>query len=265
MKLKTGIAFLGALVGIGGAAGLYFGLGVEWIALGVFAGVALLGYIIAAAAAAPANKITGFGEFMRGFLIGINTGLNGLVAFALFDYIAGLEAGIAVGIILGLFNFLCVFSPISQSGVYQGFIGWLAWLMPMSWLIVALGLVFLIVSWLLHLVTGGKVPYLRIEDMKIDWKTGTIFVKGGLVANLNYADTAFNMGNFSFVDYKSGAWHMEHEAGHTLNLTAFGSLFHLIGALDENVIPGRGARAFAERIADSNDSGSGGSNIPMWV
>src|SRR6185503_4764568 len=115
----------------------------------------------------------------------------------------------------------------------------------------------------LTIITGGKVEYLRVQALRMDWKTGTTFVRGGLIANLNYLDTAFNMGNFSFVDAKSNDWHIDHEAGHTLNLAAFGSVFHLIGAFDENVL-GRGHQALAERIADSN-SCSGGSNIPMWI
>ena len=92
-----------------------------------------------------------------------------------------------------------MFAPISQSEIYQGVIGWANWLMPMSWLIVGLGILFLIVSGLLHLVTIGRVPYLKIEKGDVDWKTGTFFIKGGLIANLNHLDTAFNMGNFSFV------------------------------------------------------------------
>ena len=111
-------------------------------------------------------------------------------------------------------------------------------------------------------ISDGEDVVLNYCDFGADWSTGTLFIKGGLVANLNYLDTAFNMGNFSFVDYKSGAWHKDHEAGHTLNLAAFGSVFHLIGAVDENVF--RGANAYSERIAESNSS-SGGSMIAMWA
>ncbi len=136
------------------------------------------------------------------------------------------------------------------------------WLLPMSWLIVGLGLLFYIVSGLLHLVTGGRVPCLRLLESGVDWKTGTFFVKGGLVANLNYTD-AFNMGNFAFVDFQAGAWHKEHEAGHTLNLAAFGSFFHLLGAVDENVVPRRHGNVYSERLAESNSSHSSGSNIPV--
>ena len=200
---------------------------------------------------------------MRGWLIGLNAALNAVLGYALVAASGSVAAAVIVALALGAINLLCVLAPVSQSRFYQGVLGWLNWLMPMSWLVVALGSLFYLVSFLLHAVTGGKVAYLRIEDFGADWKTGTFFIKGGLISNLNYLDTAFNMGNFSFVDYKSGAWHKDHEAGHTLNLAAFGSMFHLVGALDENVL--RGANAYAERLAESNASGTTGSNIPMWA
>lgn len=264
MNLKTGVAFVGSLIGLGGAAGVYFGIGANWVALGVIVGVGVIGYIVGAVAAAPTSRSTEFGEFMRGLLVGFNAGANGFIAFVIVNMIGGLGAGLGVGIALGLVNYLCVFGPVSQSQVFQGFAGWLTLLMPMSWPIAALGLAFLLLSVLLTLVTFAQVGYLRVRSLKVDWKTGTVFLKGGLIANLNYLDTAFNMGNFSFVDEKSSNWHIEHEAGHTLNLTAFGSVFHLMGALDENVIR-RGSNAFSERLAESNSSGTSGSNIPMWT
>ena len=58
--------------------------------------------------------------------------------------------------------------------------------------------------------------------------------------------------------------HMDHEAGHTLNLGAFGFVFHLVGAIDENATP-RKSNALSERIAESNDTGTAGTNIPMWA
>ena len=259
--LKTGVTVLGALFSALGTTGAFIALGADWrvllIIVAACAGLALISYIVAAVSA-----ITTFGEFMRGWLIGLNGALNGVVAFAIVASFGGIAAGAVVGGALGVVNLLSVFPAVSQSGFYQGLLGWFNWIMPMSWIIVALGLFFLVISFLLHLVTAGKVAYLRIEDAGVDWATGTFFIKGGLIANLNYLDTAFNMGNFSFVDYKSTSWHKEHEAGHTLNLAAFGWLFHLVGALDENVL--RGANAYAERLAESNATGKSGSNIPMW-
>ena len=124
-------------------------------------------------------------------------------------------------------------------------------------------MLFVLFSLFLALLTGFQVNYLKLQDIKVDWATGTFFIKGGLISNLNVWDTAFNMGNFSFVDMNSNAWHIEHEAGHTLNLAAFGCFFHLIGAFDELVI--RGGNAYSERLAESNSSGTGGNNIAMWA
>ena len=60
-------------------------------------------------------------------------------------------------------------------------------------------------------------------------------------------------------------WHLEHEAGHTLNLAAFGSIFHFIGPIDENVTGGD-ANAYSKRLAESNDPATTQPNIiPMWV
>ncbi len=264
MKLKVGMAFLGSLIGLGAAAAVYFGFGISWITLIVIAGVSLAGYL-AAAIATPRTSLTRFGEVMRGLLIGFNAGLNGVLAYLLVSAAGAGGEAIAVGIGIGTVNYLAVFAPISQTGAYQGFVGYTCWLMPMSWPIVGLGTAFLIVSFLGALITLFRIDYMRITSMRVDWKTGTIFVQGGFVANLNYLNTAFNMGNYAFVDRNSSSWHIDHEAGHTLNLAAFGSIFHLIGAIDENIIPGRGHMAYAERIAESNDSGSSGANIPMWI
>lgn len=264
MNLKTGFAFVGSFIGLGGAAALYFLIGISWIGLAVLAGGSILFYIVAALGSSSRTNTTGFGELMRGFLIGLNAGLNGLIAYGVALLLVAETAAAAVAAAIGALGYLSVFAPISQSEVYQGFLGWLTWVMPMSWLIVALGLLFLVFSFLLSLFTLFQVPYLSLTGLRVEWKTGTIFVKGGLVANLNYLDTAFNMGNFSFVDAKSASWHMEHEAGHTLNLSAFGSFFHLLGAVDENILPARGANAYAERLADSNVPSSSAANIPMW-
>src|SRR6476661_5474911 len=120
--------------------------------------------------------------------------------------------------------------------------------MPMSWLVLGLGLIFFVLSVLGHLVLAllFKVQFFSIKGVDVDWKTGTFFTLGGWISNLSPIDTAFNMSLFSYVDAASRSWHMEHEAGHTLNLAAFGSIFHFIGAINENVTGG-GANAFSER------------------
>lgn len=227
------------------------------IGFGLLAIAGLIGIVTAGYALASANRNNGFGEFMRGFLIGMNAGLNAA-------FLTMLGAG-GLGIAIGVLIFLGSFDSIASSDVYQGFLGWGNWLMPMSWLIVALGLVFFVLNVLGWIFTAGQVDALRIEKVRVDWKTGTIFMKGGWISNLNAYKTAFNMGNFAFVHRESSDDHVEHEAGHTLNLAAFGSAFHLVGFVDE-VIIGNGSRAYSERLADSNElAGSRPATaLPMW-
>jgi hypothetical protein len=260
MDLKSWVALVGALIAGAAIIGLFAAVGLSWILLGVAVGVGVISYIVAAVGANSLTSITTFGEFMRGWLVGMNAALNAVIWFGI---IGGVVGGI-VGAVAGIVVLLVVFAPISQSEIYQGVIGWVNWLLPMSWLIVGLGILFSLVSALLWGVTIGRVPYLKIEKFDVDWTTGTFFIRGGLIANLNYLDTAFNMGNFSFVDYKATSMHMDHEAGHTLNLGAFGFVFHLVGAIDENATP-RKSNALSERIAESNDTGTAGTNIPMWA
>lgn len=258
--MKTTVAFFGALAGVAGVAGLYFGLGIGWISLAIVVGVTLIGYIVA-----HLTATTGFGEFMRGLLIGFNAGLNGFLGAAVYAWLLG-PAGVAVGGILGVLNFLAVFPVFSRSEVFQGFLGWLCLFQPMAYLVAGLGLLFYLTNLLLHpvaLITGTK--FLRVLGLRVDWKTGTFFQRGGLCSNLNPAHTAYNMGNFSFVDQSTTIWPIEHEAGHTLNLATFGSLFHLFGAFDEIVI-GTGADDLAERLAESNNpSTARGNIIAMWI
>lgn len=258
--MKPKVAIIGALVGVAGIVGLYFGLGINWISLAIVVGVSLLSYI-----AAHFTATRGFGEFMRGWLIGLNAGLNGFLGAVVYSLLLG-PVGVAAGVLLGLLNFVTVIPAISRSEVFQGFLGWLCLLQPMSYLVAGLGFLFYLVNLLLHLVAlVTRVQYLRVLGMRVDWKTGTFFQRGGLISNLNPIDTAFNMGNFSFVDSNSRPWHIDHEAGHTLNLAAFGSLFHLVGAINENVT-GAGANAFAERLAESNNPATTQSNIiAMWT
>jgi hypothetical protein len=255
-------AVIGAVVGVGGGLALIGRMGTNpWIGLASIVILTLGIYLVA-------NTATGdaLASVTRGLLIGLNAGLNGLLTGAIGTRLFG-SAGTAIGIALGLVVFIAVFPVISNSEVYQGFLGWLNWVLPMSWLVVALGLTFFVLNLLGALIFGliFRVQFFRIVGMPVDWKTGTFFTHGGWISNLNPIDTAFNMGNFSFIDAASADTHVEHEAGHTLNLGAFGSIFHFIGALDENVTGG-GADAFSERLAESNDPlTTQGNIIPMWI
>lgn len=206
----------------------------------------------------------------RGALIAVNSAANFGLVWLLLGNIS-VSAAWVIGALVGLINVFAGVGVVSRSGVYKTLLGWANWIMPMSWLVIGLGLIFVLVSLLFHVLITLPlgVEFTRIgirkgplagKSLKVDWPTCTIFLYGGLVANLNRLKTAFNMGNFAFVHYRSNTSHLRHEAGHTLNLAAFGSLFHLIGAADEVI--GK-HRAFAEVLADSNDP-AGHTRLLMW-
>ncbi len=258
MEPKTWMSLLGAAV----AAAVFGALSLllpEGVLLAAGAGAVLVLYVIASLTVGGAA-----GEAMRGAMVGLNAALNGRLLWALFG---GGGLGLAVGLTLAGINFLAALPPLSRKDGFQGLLGYLNWLLPMSWPIVALGILFTGVSALGALALGLplKSGFFKISRAQVDWKTGTLFLRGGLVANLNYLHTAFNMGNFSFVDRQSDQMHIDHEAGHSLNLAAFGAVFHLIGAVDENLLR-HGWKAFSERLAESNVPGTEVPEIlKMWV
>ena len=238
---------------VGGIVGVIVGIVVAVVVIAAFASgigwglLALAGLILAVTGGyllASANQGGAFGEFMKGFLIGFNAGLNATFMTA----IGGPWLGLAVGVI----NFLAVFDTVRQNAFYQGVLGWSSWLMPMSWLVNGLGLVFFVLNILGALFTLNQVNALKITYIHMDWSTGAIVMKGGWISNLNPIDTAFDMGNFVYVDRANmdAGDDVAHETGHNLSLGAFGSIVHLIGFVDE--FTGGGSGAWTERMADSH-------------
>jgi hypothetical protein len=211
------------------------------------------------------NQGSALGEFFRGFMIGLNAGLN-----ATFLAMMG-PVGAVLGGIVGTMIFLSAFDTIANNEVYQGILGWSNWLMPMSWLVLGVGAVMWILNGLGHLIFwsipqlwGGGIQFFRITGFKMDWSTGMLATKGGWVGNANPIDTAYNMGAFAYVDVNSSGWHLDHEAGHNLSLGAFGSIFHIVGFIQEMGTPA-GASALSEQLAESNDPSGLGSTVPMWA
>jgi hypothetical protein len=257
---------LGALAGAAGGVALGFGItkgfganvGLGFLALGGLIVVCVILYLVARTQSTAGSRS---GEFMPGVLLGLNTGVNGVLLGTIFGPVA---------IVICLIPALAVIEPVARSDIYQGFLGWGNLILPMSWVIVGLGLLFLIFSGILALINLAiKSTFLKIEHFKLDWKTGTAFLVGGLAGNGNLAkgSTGYNMGNFAFLTKgnATSAHLIEHEAGHSLNLAIWGTVVHLIGALDENVFGG-GANAYTELFAESNvpPSGRTGSIFPMW-
>ena len=258
---------LGALAGLVGGIGLglFITKGfkanvlVGFVALVVLIGVSVGLYLVARKLSKTAGSFTG--EFMPGVLLGVNTGVNAALIAAL--------VGPIVAIILCVLPALAVIEPVSRSDIYQAPLGWGNFLLPMSWPIVGLGLLFLIASGILALVNLAiRSTYLKIEKVKLQAKTGTTFLVGGLAGNANLSpdSTGYNMGTFAFLVHgKSSEYLFEHESGHTLNLAIWGPVIHLVGALDENVFGGH-RNAYTELFAESNVAPSSrqGPIFPMW-
>ena len=262
----TGWRSLGALAGaIGGVA---LGLGITkgfkanfgWglLALAGLIAVCVVLYFVARTQTAPDSRS---GEFMPGVLLGLNTGVNGVLIAAI--------VGPIVAVVICVLPALAVIEPVARSEIYQACLGWGNFLLPMSWVIVGLGLIFFLVSLLLGLVSlAVHSDLLHIEKVKLQAKTGTTFTVGGLAGNLNAnpKSTGFNMGNFAFIRReRSSDYLFAHESGHTLNLGIWGTVVHLIGALDENVFGGH-QNAYTELFAESHVPKADrlGPIFPMW-
>lgn len=237
------------------ATGIGFGL---LIVAGIIA-LITVSYVVA-----NANQGNAWGEFFRGFMIGINAGMS-----ATFLAMMG-PVGVFLGGFVGTVIFLSSVDSIAGNDVYQSILGWSNWISPMSWLVTGLGLVMWILNGLGHLILweipnlwGGGIGFFRITGFRMDWSTGMLATRGGWASNLNPIDTAFNMGNFAYVDTNSVGWHLDHEAGHNLNLGAYGSIFHFIGFIHE-MGTSAGANAFSEQLAEGNVSGTTGAAHPMW-
>jgi RHS repeat-associated protein len=246
-------AIVGVIVGVVLAvvivAAFASGIGFGLLAVAGLIALVTVSYVVAAN-----NQGSALGEFFRGFMIGLNAGLN-----ATFLAMMG-PVGAFLGGFVGTMIFLSAFDSIASNEAFQGILGWSNWLMPMSWLVIGLGAAMWILNGLGHLIFweipnlwGGGIQFFRITGFRMDWSTGMLATKGGWIANLNTIDTAYNMGFFAYVDANdtSSDWHLNHEAGHNLNLAVFGSVFHFVGFIHEMGTPA-GSGAFSEVQADSN-------------
>lgn len=147
-------------------------------------------------------------------------------------------------------------SRARRSPAYRAALGWLSWLMPLSWPSTALGVCVLAANLVASLAARNRGAC-RIRSVGLDSATGTLLLHGGLA---NLPRTGWNCANIAFCHHGLEPWEADdlfrHETGHTLNVAAFGSVFHLLGWVDEVVLR-RGERAFAEVLAESHRSPAG--------
>jgi hypothetical protein len=201
---------------------------------------------------APVRLPTAAGErFARGVSLGMTASMNAIL-------LSLVPSG---GELLAFWAFvlisLATMRQVALSGVYKGLLGWTAWLLPVSYLATAVGLLLFLLNAPFALAAGG------IAAFRIDWTTGTIESAGGLVGLPIFAGRflGFSLGNFNFLfapglqDSFSGSGVSSHEIGHSLNTAAFGGVVLWINAVDENILPRRMNLAYGELAAESHAQG----------
>ena len=260
---------VGALTGgVGGvAAGIVihkaFDASPGWVVIAVV-GLIVVSVVLYLVARTRHDPAAAAGQFMPGLLLGFTTGINAVLLEAI--------VGLVPALIICAIPLLAVIEPLASSDVFQAPLGWVNLLLPMSWPILAVGLVLLVLTGLLALVNLLlRTDFLKVRKLNVDAKTGTLVVDGGFGGNinLNQHSDGYNVGIAYLRSGHSTDYLREHESGHTLNLAIFGWVVHLIGAFDENVFGG-GVSAYTELFAESNvpstyPEHTGRPIFPMWV
>jgi hypothetical protein len=229
MKASLWRAF-GAVVGLGAGIGAGIGLrealsgGAGWAFAGIGIAVVVwtLVYLLALSYDTPEHGAT---EYMLGLLLGLNTGINAVLLLA-------------------------TIKPLARWQPYQFLLGWTNWLLPTSWPIMALGAVdfatTLVLCWIPWSVTRIEKFRPNLDGTWLTWSG-----LGGNLAKANPRSGGYNLGVFAFVPRGRTANErvIHHEGGHTLNLAIWGSVVHLIGAVDEVI---RHQNAYTEIFAEGN-------------
>lgn len=204
---------------------------------------------------ASQTQRTSWGEFWRGGLIGTNASFNAIFWYALTD-----QVWMSIG--LGTVLFLSSILAISRSKMFHPWLGWLNWLLPMSWPVNVLGLLMFVIN-LVFAPIGYLHPILKGIRIRlyVDIKTCTFTQYGGLIRPIK-GFSGLNMGNFIFIN--PGWEHLlKHEIGHLFSLAAMGFVFHYFGGIDENYFQKRYWEAYAEYIAESYNKPEA-SGLSMW-
>ena len=207
--------------------------------------------------------------FARGVIIGLTASIN----FAIWTVMLHNPV---IGSIFALIGLLATVPPVSRSFGYQVVLGWTSWLLPMSYLIMPLGILLFLLNIVVTLIATGAFPRLRL-----DASTGTFETDGGTVVAFLFGITTvpgvtfggFNLGNFTFINFPATAptpfvpgpagGVSSHETGHTLTIGAFGGFFGWINAFDE-VVLARLTRAYGEVIPESHFPRAALQDVREW-
>jgi hypothetical protein len=164
--------------------------------------------------------------------------------------------GFVLGLPLAAVGVLAAIRSVAKRAGYQSTLGWASWLMPMSWPASILGLLVFAAA----MIRGSRA--------RVDAGTGTIETYG--LPRIGFRG-GFNLGNFTFLlgtppTPFTAIGISSHETGHTLNVAAFGSVWHLVGnGIEQNVKPfARGVLAYGELLAESRRPDPTQPVLPHW-
>jgi hypothetical protein len=206
----------------------------------------------------------------RGVILGLTSATNAVLVSVL----TGLPV---LGLVILLIGFLTSIPPIAASRfIFQPLVGLLSWAMPMTWLVMPLGVLLFVLNLPFAIAQSG------IGAIRFDFLTATIETSGGALLNFLFSISpapaaGFNLGNFSFLVLPPGfalgtaqsgfaaAGLSAHETGHTLTVAAFGGFFGWINAVDENIPPlARGSAAYGEIIPEGHFGAGAPPFLTMW-
>ncbi len=227
----------------------------------------------------PNDVENGTAGLMRGLSIGVSSSMNFVLAENIYGTWFGSAThhsviGLIIGLVLFALGILSTIKAVSQSGFFQGVIGWLNWFSPTSWPIQWLGLLLALISlvpfgiigiwWDAVKLGGDKNANASIQGslLTADWSSGTFFLIGGLAANAHRPKTAFDAGNIGFIHREATEDYRRHEGGHNLSVFAFGWIFSIFGAIDDTF---RSDKAYTERLADGRGRVTGTPTLDMWA
>jgi hypothetical protein len=205
----------------------------------------------------------------RGLIMGLTTAANMLLASVL----TGMPILSSVAL---LFGFLATIPAVSASRfIFQPLLGLLSWFLPMTWLVMPLGILLFVLNLPLAIGQSG------FGAVRFDFLTFTFETSGGALVNFLFGlsalpgATGFNLGNFTFLSLTPGAalatvqspfgapGLSAHETGHTLTVAVFGGFFGWINAIDESIL-GRATAAYGKIIPESHFAPRGFRFLPMW-
>lgn len=207
--------------------------------------------------------------FGRGWMIGLSAGCN----FVLLMLLSAFDPIWAPVLAIWAFMLISLSAVIflARNRVFQGFLGWSAWLFPLAYLGTFPGL-------LLFLFNGitsrfaPPLPGLAPLTVALDFTTGVIESAEGFVTRMSGFSGGFTQGNFTFLfrTLPAAAFTSSsistHEIGHSLNTAAMGGIVLWINAIDENLVPFRRVDlAYGELTAESHARLFGTTRVRFFV